>query len=499
MSTKYFLFIIIILLTLLSIVAVITIPQEQLDGKVPLVYATGTNAQRQAEVEAFNELYPQNHVMIDANNLSVMKVIVQSCANMGPDLIDGIFKWNVETYLDAGILWDITDYATEMGFGPDTLPETVRPLVMLKVLDDKGNIVTRQFSYPCNVYHNFVIYNKTIFDKYKVPYPAVDLTWKEYIKLGQQLTIYKNEHDKLPTIFGATSISIKAIIWEFGGDFLNQDGTKCTLNTKAVANAMMFYHDLFYKHKIAPTPTQKAGVAAQGGQGSSFITWLASGKLAMYPIARYAVGDLRLFAREQRQARNKWLKTHPDAKPHEGPQVYKYGACLIPRFASGTRYTTFDARCAGINRNSKNRKEALNYLQFLASKKYSDLINMAADCKPGNKKYINMQEMINPDYPDEEQIHEMSLKSVPFGRSIPRSMFVSNATISRNFKLIEDKVTATPTLTRGEVVRALERITHNINLEIARNIKRNPNLFKLYQKMLQQGAPPIALDLKEID
>ncbi len=499
MTIKYFLLTIVVILGILSIIAVKTIPKANLQGKTPLTYATGSNAQRQAEVKAFNRLYPQEQVMIDANNRSVMKVIVQSCANMGPDLIDNIFRWNVETYLDAGILWDITDEAKKMGFGPDTLPKSVLPLIMLKVLDDNGNIVTRQFTYPCNIYHNFIIYNKTIFDKYKVPYPSVDLTWKEYIKLAQQLTIYENKNDKLPIIFGATGLAPKIIIWEMGGSFINQDGTRCTLNSKAVADAMVFYHDIYYKYKIAPTPTQKAGVASQGGQGSSFITWLASGKLAMYPIARYAVGDLRLFAREQQQARDKWLKTHPDAKPDEGPQVYRYGACLVPRFVGGKRYTGFDARSAGINRNSKNRQAALNYLQFLASKPYSDLINMAADCKPGNKKYITLKEMINPDYPGEEQIHEMSLKSVPFGRGIPRSMFVTYATIDRNFKLIEDKIVSTETLSRAEIERTLQRITDNIDLEIARNIKRNPKLLKLYKKMIETGAPPIKLNLKEID
>jgi multiple sugar transport system substrate-binding protein len=499
MPTKYFMLIILCVLSLLGLVAVMTIPEEDIGDKIPLVFATGSNAQRQKEIDLFHTMYPQDHVVIDANNNSVMKVIVQSCANMGPDLIDGIFGWNIETYLDAGVLWDITDYAAEMGFGPETLPATVRPLVMMKVLDDDGNIVTRQFSYPCNVYHKFIIYNKTVFDKYKVPYPSEDLTWEEYIRLAQKLTIYRNKNDKLPQIFGAAGPVPESIVWEMGGDFLNKAGTRCLLDSKEVVDAMVFYHDIFYKHKIAPTPTQVAGVAAKGGAGSSFITWLADGKLAMYPIARYAVGDLRLFASEQQKRRNEWLKSNPDAKDDEGPQVYKYGACLMPRFADGKRYVKFDARCAGINRNSANRKEALNYLQFLASKPYSDLINMAADCKPGNKKYNTLKEMINPHYPGEEQIHEMSLASVPFGRGIPRSMFVSNATISRNFKLIIDKIETDPDLGRAEISRTLQRITSEIDLEIARNIKRSNSLSELYGRLLKDGIEPIRLKIEEIN
>ena len=120
---------------------------------------------------------------------------------MGGDIIDAICEDNLQTYHDAGILMDLTDVAKKMGFGPDTLTDSVRSLVMVKEMDKNGKLVDRQYTYPMNIFHLYIIYNKNIFDKYGVPYPPEDLTWEEYMKLAKKLTIYGDD-SKVPEVFG---------------------------------------------------------------------------------------------------------------------------------------------------------------------------------------------------------------------------------------------------------------------------------------------------------
>jgi len=202
---------------------------------------------------------------------------------------------------------------------------------------------------------------------------------------------------------------------------------------------------------------------------------------------------------EQRKIKEQWIAAHPDAKKYEGPKILRMGACLIPRFKNEKRYTRYGARCAGVNQQSPRKEEALKFLQYLASKEYSKTINDGADSKPGNKKYNTLKHFMHPDWPEEKQIHELSLKAIPDGRMIPRSLFVSYQSIMRNFKLVGDKIVSDPNLTKEELKRTLQIVTDNINMEIARNIKRNPKLLKVYENMLKNGAQPIALNLKHVD
>ena len=272
---KYFLISIFSILVLWILVTVALIPEKEVGDKTPLVWTTDPNPQRETQVDVFNKLYPDCSLRIDPDNSGVMKVVVQSSAGMGPDIVGGVGFRNFKTYHDTGILWDVTDQAKKMGFGPKTLPEPVRPLVMMRVMNDKGEFEDRQYLYPANVYNIYIVYNKNIFDKYGVPYPPQDITWQEYIEIGRKLTVYENEGDKIPLVFAGAGIPPEIIIWEKGGDILNPDGTRCLLDSKETIAAMVFYHDLFFKHKIEPTPVQKAGVTSQGGWGGSgYYNWV---------------------------------------------------------------------------------------------------------------------------------------------------------------------------------------------------------------------------------
>ena len=496
---KYFLIGIFSILALWTLLTVALIPEKETGDKTSLIWTTDPNPQREIQVDAFNKLYPDCLLRIDPDNSGVMKVVVQSSAGMGPDIIGQInIRHNYQIYHEAGILWDITDQAKKMGFGPETLPEFVRPLVMMRLMNENGEFEDRQYIYPCNVSNAYIIYNKNIFDKYGISYPPEDLTWEEYINIAKKLTIYENEGDKIPLIFGSAGIKsrLKILIWGKGEDIFNKNGTRCLLDKKGAIEAMVFYHDILFKHNIEPTPTQKAGVTSQGGAFSGgYINWLGQGRAAMLWGARWNLIQFRKIIAMQRQAKEKWIEEHPDADKYEGPEVLRLGACPVPRFKDSRRYTELGARCVGINKKSKNRESALNFMQYLTSEEYSKTINKGADAKPGNKKYISMDLFRHPDWPGEEEVHLMSIKSIPYGRIASRSMFISNATVGRIFKKTTDQLIADPELKPDDIARIMRRASDKINTEIARAIERNPHLQKIYEKMLTQGAEPIVSKL----
>jgi ABC-type glycerol-3-phosphate transport system substrate-binding protein len=497
MSMRWNIAIAVIFLTLMSLIALTWQPNLDLQGKKPLVWTTDPNPQRDDQVAIFNKLYPANKLRIDPGNSGTQKVITQCSANMGPDLIDHIFNDSYQLYHSAGVLKDLTEDAKIMGFGPDTLPVSVRSLVMLKVLDKDGQIKERQFIYPSNVYHVFLILNKNVFKKNGVAIPKGDVTWDQILKIAQKLTVYKNEGDSIPKSFGLSGVGLTDLIWQKGGAIINKDGTRSLLGSEAAVDAAVFLHDLYYKYKVMPSPSQKAGMASQGGWGSGNFNYLADGRIAMIPTARYSLIQFRRLLRGQKAARKRFLKKNP-GKESEAPEVTKLGACLVPRFKGKKRYTRFGARCTGVNIDASNPQGALEFMQYLASRQYANLINQGADSKPGPAKYCTMEMMTNPVYQGEEDVNKMTLASVPFGRAIPRSPFISISKISRIIKKIEQKIIAKEDLTREEIAIALKRVAMQTDEIIARNIKRTPHLFRFYNKLLEQGAQPIKFNLNEV-
>ena len=486
-----------LLLALLSVVSQVLVPDAPTDGKVQLVWTTDPNPQRDPQVEWFNKQYTDCHLTIDPDNSDAMKVIVQSCAGMGPDIVGRVGWWDIQNYHEAGILMDLTDHADRMGFGLDTLAENVRPLMTLKVVTDDGRIEDRMFAYPCNVFHTYIIYNKNVFDAQGVAYPPEDLTWGQYMDLARRLTVM-DEARGLPIVFGAAGANVDAIIYQHGAESLNEEGTRCTMDSPEFIAAMVFYHDLIYGSGVEPTPLQKAGVSSQGGWGGGYNNWFGEGKIGMYWGSRWMLISFRRFITEQRNARTAWLEDHPDADPSTGPEILRMGACQIPRFKDGVRFTATGARCVGINVASPNREEALNFLQYLASEKYSALINEGADSKPGNVKYNSLEAFRHPEWPGEEDVHQGSLRAIPFGRARRRSMLVNIATVNSEFSQIKSRLEATPDITREMIGEELKRAADRVNLVIARNIKRNPKVRTMYDALLANGAEPIVYKLEEV-
>lgn len=493
---KFFMGVIVSLL-LLSVAACWLIPREAEDGRTTLVWTTDPNPQRLPQVEWFNTLYPDCRLQIDPDNTDAMKVIVQSCAGMGPDIVGRVYEGVLQSYHENGILMDLTEYADRMGFGLDTLPENVRPLVTLKVLMADGSIQDRMFTYPCNVSHHFVMYNKNVFDDAGVPYPAEDLTWEEYLDLSRKLTVMDKQRG-VPRVFGAAGAIVDTIIYEHGAEYLNEQGTRCTMDSPEFVDAMLFYHRLFYELGAEPTPLQKAGVSSQGGWGGGYNNWFGEGKIGMLWGERWKLISFRRFMAEQHRAREAWLAENPGADPVGAPKVLRLGGCQIPRFKDGTRYTVTGARGAAINAAGPNREKALKFLQYLASEKYSQLINEGSDSKPANQKYHSLERFINPEWPGEEEVHAASLRALQFGRTRRRSMLVNSATLDAEFQQLKSKIEASPDLTREMIAAELKHAAGRVNLIIARNVSRNPKVRVMYDALLAHGAEPIVHTLEGV-
>ena len=116
-----------------------------------------------------------------------------------------------------------------------------------------------------------VYYNKALFDLAGIPYPKNNWTTEDLVRIGQALTITKNN---ITVQFGFFNWFWWNWLYTFGGGFVDNstNPTKLTLSSHLSRAGLQFYHDLMWKYKISPTPS----ISDSGSQ--LFIT----GRLAMY-------------------------------------------------------------------------------------------------------------------------------------------------------------------------------------------------------------------------
>ena len=132
------------------------------------------------------------------------------------------------------------------------------------------------------------MYNKSLFDKERLPYPNDGWTWDDFLKAAQELTKRKNGRT---VQFGALIPSyydVMNVVRTFGGDIFNRELTSCILDSPETRSALQFLSDLQNRYKVVPTPGQLGKNRSRAG-----IQMFMTGRLAMFVAPAFALGALR--------------------------------------------------------------------------------------------------------------------------------------------------------------------------------------------------------------
>lgn len=132
-----------------------------------------------------------------------------------------------------------------------------------------------------------VYYNKDLFDKAGVSYPTKDWTWKDMLAAAQKLTVRNGEEvETYGFAAGDWWPWWLSFIYQNGGRILDKDG-KVVFNSPETVEALQFYNDLVFKHKVAPSPQEYADM---GNPGPDPL--FAQGKVAFEITGFWNIGSL---------------------------------------------------------------------------------------------------------------------------------------------------------------------------------------------------------------
>lgn len=224
------------------------------------------------------------------------------------------------------------------------------PLIEAEGLDlDKYFLQADCFTYQNMVYswpfHHSVTamwYNKELFDEAGVDHPPAKWedawTWDEYLEAAQKLTKERPDGRKqygtlvdknFETCWGT-------FVWSNGGDVMNEDKTKTTLDSPEAMEAIQFIVDLVQKYNISPEP----------GDPSAFVEG-APGPFEAGLVAMWHANS---------------------AKARVMPQIETFTpcACVLPRAPDGTPCTAFNGNPNSISESSEAKEAAWEFVKWLA-------------------------------------------------------------------------------------------------------------------------------------
>jgi ABC-type glycerol-3-phosphate transport system substrate-binding protein len=375
------------------------------------------------------------------------KVIVQSTGGVGPDFFDCYGNYQLASFVQADVAWDVTDELSKAGI--DVRKECWPAIIPTAVYQG------RVYGFPANVACDVLFFNKDIFDRMGIPYPNGPMTWEQFIPLAQKLTIKDSDGRVEQYGFSFDFNRWRDFLPQFGAKLFSEDGTHCTLDSPEAIAAANFEHDLIWKYKIMPNAAEEDASVQQGGYGNIALKFLAMKRAATVLGGRWWLTSMRQYTD---------LNVGASESPH-GP-VYcfnTYGKSTV------------------INKHSPRREQALKFLLFMHTKEYNDLINQLADGMAPMPKYCTMQSLVNPEFPKED-FHAVFPETMKHGTMEGISPFVNTALAVRLTDAQHDLIRRNAKTPE----EGMREMTRQINEEIQKALARDPELKKRYDALVNQ-------------
>jgi multiple sugar transport system substrate-binding protein len=447
----------VVLFAAMYIAAESTIDRRLEKGVVTLRWSTDPNPMRGDQTAVFSRMYPHVAVTVDpTSGGDSSKLIVQCATGTGPDLID-MDKAGMNTLVQAGVLLDLTPYASRMGFDPSKTYPAMRDAVTYQ---------GRQYRFPANVWANGVVYNKRLFDDHGVPYPKPGWTYADFVRTAEELQNNPSKTGQKCMAFANWNDSwmFEDLLIGYGGHFFSRDGLVSAFADKPAVDAMQFYHDLIYKYKVVPTPAESSAMSSQGGWGSGGMDWFYSGKAAMIEIGRW------------------FIVNEPRYPGLQG----NLGCALLPRVGDRPSCGQTDARGVGINVKSAHVQQALEFLQYLASPQYSAQIVQDGDSLPPDPDSARAGGQLADRYEPDPSVHQSFIQAEKNSRALDSSPFIDPSQVNRwmasTIQEVENNL-----LTPRE---AMQSLADQIDQQIRTNLARRTDLQKQYEKVTGRPYTP---------
>lgn len=434
--------------------------QPDVTSDVPVLYwVTDPNPARELQIATFDKWLakdpsrPRFEMRVDTANMDHSKMLIQGVSGVASDIIGHCGDSRMYLFQEIGLLEDVTESAKRLNYDPSYTWQAIVPDI---------TIDGRQYGFPCNVYVHLLWVNKATFKDCGMDPPPKRWTFEEFEELGTEFVKRANEGKTRQDVFFINGTHVDVWRRSLGLDIYNETLTRCILNDPRNVQVLDMAWRWTYEARIIPSRADIEAFATQAGYGGATLQLFNSGNYAMFMMGRYALIQLREFAKD-----SGGLELAVSEPPHGG----------FPNTGIGTR-------AAAVFVGGKHKELARYFQAYLASEDYNMNIVLDADALPPNPKVTETEEYLRPkDYPNEWGCHEaFSDAAREIGIAYSNSPFVLSDTANRIIiEAEEGAMTRKRELSpRAACAMAEERV----NEKIALRLEQNPRLRPLYEERL---------------
>jgi len=228
-------------------------------------------------VDAFNKSHTdQIKLDIIPNAEIIQKYGTSVAGGTAPDALslDLIYT---PSFAAAGQLEDITDWAHSLPYLAQLSPAHVKT----------GTYKGRIYGLPFSADSSVLIWNKVLFKQAGLDPEKGPTTWQEIADDAAEISALGGDIKGFyfsGNCAGCNIFTVMPLIWASGGDILNADGSKATLDSPQLRGALALYRGMVVKGEVP--------AGAQTDTGANFFAAFATGKIGIAPSGAFAIGAL---------------------------------------------------------------------------------------------------------------------------------------------------------------------------------------------------------------
>ena len=249
-----------------------------------------------------------------------------------------------------------------------------------------GKYNGKLYAIPGDVDIYAMYYNKTMFDRYHIPYPDATWNWDTFLGVARKLSKDLNGDGKLDQWGCVPDQTWQTYVWQNGGDVLNKDNTRCILDSRAAYEGLQWMCDLRTKHHVAPSAADAADIGSQ--------KMFTNGQIGMYMSGSWAAGIV--FPKEI--------------------TTFEYDCAPMPK--GKQRASFIGGACWGILRGSKHKEEAWELIKFMSSPSMQKHFAEKKQIIPSRRSVAESGAYLYLNAPPKNK--QAFIDAIAYGRPLPR-------------------------------------------------------------------------------
>ncbi|MBB5874526.1 multiple sugar transport system substrate-binding protein [Allocatelliglobosispora scoriae] len=228
-----------------------------------------------ALVAAWNTANPDRKItMLTVPDAQYVQKYVQAVRSGDTPDLAAVDIANVKSLTSQNLLTDITAQVNALPYKGELAPAGV----------DISTVDGKIYALPHQLDVSMLYYNKALFTKAGLDPAKPPTTLDELVNAARKITALGDGtygFTMAGNCAGCNAYTLLPYIWASGGDIMNADGTKATLDSPAVAAALNA-HKTMWDEKLMPP-------AAKDDNGATWLTGFQSGKVGMVALGSFGV------------------------------------------------------------------------------------------------------------------------------------------------------------------------------------------------------------------